>query len=721
MQSPIVDNGRDRDPEAGLDQAFATVAVAASIVALGLAAIYWLARAGFDTPFDPVLRSVGLALFLLDVPYAVWHVFAQRSRGWAAASYSFICLATLASIAALGRLVPFAGVDLSVLVTALGLAAFLFATFHWLRSVSLRHALAIPAGSALFSVWTGGVVWGRIYKSPIFLEMLITDGIVHHDGVTLAALGNMLRTYHVPSMGLDGIPYMAYHWGSPWLFAQIANAAGLSLTEVYHLAFPVMMIPFFFGGLIAFAIQMRGSDVTRDPVFWILFLAATVGVMPITGTDAVGVWTSNVVISESYTVGMAVGLLLLATTVSFWRNRAKSLLGGSIRWWDFAFMLLVLPAGLVALGYLKISLMVLGFLAAAYGALRAGAFRRPPLVIIGIMTAALVVSVYGRVSLPAHREGMVALDFMKSFVAPPWWPFFFLFQFFWSLLYVVLRLRSEDARNVGDVVAAAKAGRILDVELVTLLAIVGVIPGLILHIDGGSAFYFSDVQRWVSVGLLLAGAHTLVPRFRGWRWSELRTIGVALLAVPLVISMMRNATHWTARMLRANAATRVQLYDAAGVKRGPPVIRILPRLMNHDILEAGLRLSPNYKPVEGLLEISRMPLAEKRRTAVFVPQSEVRYWQMLRRPGACTFSSYVVPSLTGMSMVDGMPPVGCKLSRYYGLSLYRPRVQPQLPGDTTSAALCGRAVKEGFERVLMLRFDSAGTVSRKPIDCSRIR
>jgi hypothetical protein len=72
-----------------------------------------------------------------------------------------------------------------------------------------------------------------------------------------------------------------------------------------------------------------------------------------------------------------------------------------------------------------------------------------------------------------------------------------------------------------------------------------------------------------------------------------------------------------------------------------------------------------------------------------------------------------------MAMIDGMPPVGCKLSPYYGLSLFEKRVRPQSPEDETPGALCRRALRLGFQRVLTLRFDAAGKMDKVVTECLR--
>jgi hypothetical protein len=306
---------------------------------------------------------------------------------------------------------------------------------------------------------------------------------------------------------------------------------------------------------------------------------------------------------------------------------------------------------------------------------------------------------------------------MKSFVPRNWWPFFFLAQFFWSLVYVCLRVRQEGARTLGDLIALAKQHRILDAEVVAVVAIAGVIPGMVLHIDGGSAFYFSDIQRWLSVGLLLAGASTLLPRVERLNLTRLRTIAILVIALPFAVSTLRNSVYWTSRMLSANVELRRALYPEAELAQIDPRILSLPRLTDSARLHDGLMRGRNYQPVNGLLSLASLPLSEKRRTAVFVPQSETKYWSILARPNACGFSGFVVPSLTGMAMIDGMPDAQCKLSPYYGLSLFEKRKRAQMEAEVSPDAVCARAKAKGFERVMQLHFDDRGVMSTRTHEC----
>jgi hypothetical protein len=707
------------DNRDALREALSTIAIASSIAACAIATVYWLARTGFPNPLEPVLKCVGLALIFTNVPYLIWRGINNGQQTWTR-SYSLVWMLVFAGVALLGRIQVDVGYSFALLLT-IGVLAFLVVLRDWLRFVSIRYALLLIIGSGYFGVWAAGVVWGRIYKTPVFLETMIATGIVHHDGLGLAAMGSMLRTYHIASVGLDGLPYVGYHWGTPWLFAQFGNLTDVTVFDFYQLGYPVTMIPLFFGSVLSFGAVLRerfapGVVATRDWLYWLIFVAATIGIMPVTGTDAVGIWTSNVTISESYSVAVACALMLLATAMFFWIERRDAIIGGSRRVSDYVFIVAVLMPGLVLLSYLKISLMVLGFVAVVVVAFRHRLLFRPRTGALVLLGAAALFVAYQRTNMSAHNEGVHFLDYLQSYVPRVWWPFFVLFQLFWPLLYIVLRLRRENARTIADLRRLIKERRIVDLEVLATVAVIGILPGVFLHIDGGSAFYFADVQRWVGVGLLIASLPLLVklPRLK---FSDLRMIAIVLIAIPLAVTTFRNSWYWTATMLRANADLRTTLYSYAGVK-APQGIRALRQLADPAVLRAGLVHSPNYNAVRGLIDVQATPLEVKRETALFIPQSDTAYWHILRRSNSCSFSGHLAPSITGMSLVDGMPPYGCALSPYYGLSLYTRRDHPQTPQETDPAAVCARARRLGFKRVMTLRFDSLGQTSKELMSCT---
>lgn len=725
-----------------------TVIVVCGLVSIGIAAVYWVMRIGFDDPILPVVKPVALALFIFAFPTAV-NAAAARNRShkgsdvrwWS--SYPFLWLMALCLTAAMGRLESAVGLNAFLLIAAIGVLSYAVVFVRWLPRSSPARTLALVAGCGAFSVWASGVAWGRIYKNPLFYENLILDGRVHHDSLGMMAFANMLRTYHVVTTGIDGLIPISYHWGTQWLFAQWSNLTGADVLDFYQLGFAVTMIPFFFGGVLGLAVALRcrrggaskDDDLRNDGRFWFVFLAACIGIIPISGLEAMGVWTSNLLISESYTVAIPCALLLLATAILFYDGvvaQTEETSSASLKLADSIFLLVGLPVGMALLGYLKSSLMMIGFALAVYAFVRLQLYRRIIYWYSLAVTTVLFIVTSQRVILPEHREGLVPFDFLRDFVKPAWWPFFILVHLFWTLAYMLVRLRSEGIGTLADLREAASERRIIDVEVLALVALLGMGPGLILHIDGGSAFYFSDVQRWLALGFILSRIPELFrvmlgdsrppgakrPRKFAARLDEssVRSVVIAFLLLPVIGSMISNAVFWPIEMVRANAETRYALYPPSVASRIPRGIHGLPRLADQGFLDEGLRRSRNFVVADALRRLSAMPDSERRRTALFVPQDQP-YWTTLPRQGECSFQSFVAPALAALAMIDGMPPYGCRLSRYYGLGSFNPRTRPQSPEDAAPATLCRRAAALKMDRVIVLTFVDSRASSATTITC----
>jgi len=726
-----------------------TIVVATGIVSIGMAALYWVMRIGFEDSVVVAARPVGIALFISSFPFiASRGIWALRGKEQSAlppwwGSYAFLWLFGLALTAILGRLVPALGFSPLPMLAIVGVVSFLTIFAKWITRAPLWRSLLLVAGSGAFSVWASGVVWETIYKNPLFYENYVLNGKIHHDVLPLAAIGNMLRTYHVASTGIDGLNYVPYHWGTPWLFAQFSNLTGDKVFDFYQLGFPVTMIPMFFGGTVAFAVAMRnrrkgpeaGQDLRNDFRFWFVFLAACIGIIPLSGLEGMAVW-SSLLISESYVVAVPCGLLLLATIVAFYDGASQRAGDGTRRIRavaDSLFVLIGIPLGIAGLGYLKISLMVLGFALAMYALFRLRLYRRPLYVMAALLLVVLFYITYGQVSLPAHREGLSPFDFLWAFVRPAWWPFFPIVHLFWSWVYIAVRLRSEGVGTFADLKEAAAEQRLLDVEAVALVALLGIAPGLILHIDGGSAFYFSDVQRWLAVGLLLSRLPTLLTVILGEaapkRKKEpsgflsrldsvsVRQVLIVFLLLPVVGSMVSNSVAAPITMLRSNAETRHALYPAAVAGNIPFGLHGLPVLHDRATLDEGLRRSPNFAVAEALRGFSALPASVRRHTALFIPQDQGAFWHSLTRPGECTFHPLLATALSSIMMVDGMPPYGCRLSRYYGFGSFTPRMRPQTAADAEPVVLCRRAAAAGIDRVLVLTFDRSARAATRAVQC----
>jgi hypothetical protein len=711
-----------------------TVAAFGTIAASVIASLYYAGRIGFENPARPIVATLGLSLFITATPFLAWWLSPRRHydepQPWWR-SQTFFTLVALALSAVAGMAVPLTGVNAVWVLAGIGFAAAIAAVVIWVRRGDPGANLLFVAGTGVFAVWACGVAWSTRYKNPVFWETLEYHANVHHDPLYNISLANNMRTYGVSSTGLDGVPYIPYHFGSGWLNSQWAYLAGTDVLSFYNLGPSVIVIPLFFSAVLLLGIEVKkgwrrahpaeGRDVPlrTDYAAWLVFLVATVGLIPTSGLDAMGIWNLHALISESYVIGVPVFLLVMSTATVYWRRRKSSQRIG-----DLVFLLAFAPAMLVVAGFLKVSTMLLLLAAALAVALLGRLFRDWVFALSALLCFGASAITYRLVSVAAQNQGIVPFSFMRFYVEAAWWPYFILVHLFWSWLYIYLRLREEDVNTIGDVRQAALQGRISDVVVVAIVAIAGWLPGEVIDIHGGSAVYFSDVQRWFALSLLMASAGRWLSRSRaaddiprrsmltlgGMRLSRL---WVAALAIPIGITMILNIRRAPMTALRANLTLRRALFAEAGIA-GPVGIR---SLANPRILSAGLRRSPDYALISTLRRLDDTPPALKRRTAVFIPQSYTHFWRVWTEADRCSFVPFIVPATSGLALIDGMPPVDCDLTEQYGMTRYKRRTTPQLPADVMPFTLCAKANAKGFSRVVVLDAAAGSGVAVHVLEC----
>src|SRR5207249_3920401 len=97
---------------------------------------------------------------------------------------------------------------------AIGILFFAISIIDWFRRGHLKWLFVI--GTIVFSVFLASAVWGvptsgTGFLSPLFQEDLIR-GSANQDTLFHSSIANIFLNYKVPSTGLDGNPYLVYHY-----------------------------------------------------------------------------------------------------------------------------------------------------------------------------------------------------------------------------------------------------------------------------------------------------------------------------------------------------------------------------------------------------------------------------------------------------------------------------------------------------------------------------
>lgn len=724
-------------------------AMTCGLLSAFLALFYVAARTGFGVSVSAVAGVLGLAWCVISIPMTVHDFLATRGgslRWYQREGFWTVVLIVVTAIA--GQVNLSGGRLAGAFLFTAGLIPFSWTVFRALQGMRTRFAVLTIFGVLGYAVWVAGVEWANGYLNPLFVESLILrGGDGHVDTLFLTSLGNMLNTYGVSSTGWDGVPYTAYHFGSAWLFGHWSTLTGMTVLDFYQVGAPVVLVPLFLRSLLVLAAEIREgffAEPTQPPsaVFTVLMAViacGTIGFLPPSALQAAAVWDAGPFLSESYVLALALALLAFSLIASFgsaWTNREQSQATQS-RWGTGLFVLVFLPLVGGAIGATKVSIVVLTLTAGLYLILRLQLYR----VRLFLAGAAAVVTVslyvYSIVAWSGLSQGIEPLSFMRLVVAQTWWPFFFVLHLFWTWLYVYLRLKQESAETLADVAALFRTRRIIDVELALVFGVVGLLPGMIFNLRG-DAYYFSDVQRWFSLSLLLANPSLLLrlwvgkrqagePQLRGRSFRDVRlnrfvagTVGV-LAACTLLLTV----TGWGTTLIHRNFATRRALQEIAGTRPTNSLANEVIHLLTHPAawFNGGVQalVSSQIKPladstafaqalqsrkrhaiVSALLAVGRLPVEERRASLIHIDPGLEVYWQFLAAPGACQFSVMIGPALSATALLDGVP-AGCQLDGFYGTETYREKPASSAPPRIGEAALCTRAKRLGFSRVIEMQ------------------
>jgi len=643
------------------------------VVATILAAIYWAARIHLaDNPWLPVLQTLALGHFLVLLPATVRRFApAVAARLTSDAPLSLLGLSILACAGLSAR-----NLGVPVLWPLMGLGL----VFWLVHAADILRAGSVPVvawcGVVTISVWVAGHAWGCGYQTTSLLGR-IADGTASNDVLYHASVSNMIGTYGVPSTGLDGLPPIRYHVGSHWLFAQISALLRMEPWLFYQLGYPILVIPFIIQALLGFAIDLRAFlcrerapwSLAHDGCFWLVFVAAFTGVSS-AFAGYVGWERPNLLISESYGVATALvfllgsaGLPVVAGLRADWQRKTTKTLGFG----HGLTLVAALPLLMGLVGWFKVSYMAVLFGTICYVLVRLRLYRSPMAVLSVLLQLAMGAWVATAGSDGGNSTSMQLFSFVRQWVLrdepPATWPLrtlgFLGLHFLWLWVFLAWRLWQSGVRSLRDLRVAWVRRSLLDVELVAVLALVAALPGLLLNIPGGSAYYFSDIQRWVACTFLLASLGQRPPV----RDRDAAPEGKAL---PAALVGVGHGARWGTLI----AGGLALLLASSAVAGGTRLVRSIAETER-------IAQAPHYpraiQALTALRQVSGLPAAEKRRSLLYIPRSHTSFWSLM----SPTTIPFVAPMLTGVAMVDGLPGEGRPTSGY-GFATYedRPGAEP---------------------------------------------
>jgi hypothetical protein len=559
-------------------------------------------------------------------------------------SKPFIFLLGLFFLILLGILAPI--LNLLYLPVIAGLAFSVSVIYLYIHSVEKKRSILIVSGFALaLALWVIGVVWGRGCLNPLFFEKIVL-GRVNGDNIYHIDIVSMIKNHWIPSTGLDGLPYLKYHWGSHYFFAQISKLLRLDAINFYNLAYPVLFAPFVvrsFMYLISSVKKLFKVGSVGNWTLYMLLVFAFAGILPTDFTQKVGIYTFAIFQSESYSLGLAFSFIVLGLFFQLKRQLDEKIPTSGIGW----FFLVFVPFILGLIGMLKISLFVLLMIVLGFFFIRLKLYRKTLLSFSAVLCLVAAAIVYN-FSYTGQSQFHLFYS-IKYYVNADLRILFPVLYFFWVWIYLIIKLSTLKVKTLKDIGKLLSSRKILDLELLLLVSVAGLVPVLFIAIPGAGAFFFSDFQRWLALSFIIATMSFYWPKKFLDSKIGFSTLKVAAFGFILVIaffsynSIKNIRDGFLYKFVFSNITTRNQL----SLKNGDSEQAVSSKFSQP---QKNLQTNNQYRLIKMLREQSQVP--DKNITAIFIAQDNVLYWNLIEYGNV----QFVGPSLSGLPLIGGIQP-----------------------------------------------------------------
>ena len=673
------------------------------------------------------LQAVALSFFLVFFGQAVRAVSIRANwRGplWVRSEGS-LSLIALFLLCLAGWCAPSMPASPLPLLGLIGIAGAASALRTVRRRASWGSLLLLLAFAVLFAV---RMAWFML----ILLEDKLVQTGIQRDPLHHAALASMIQTYGIPSLGVNGVVYFPYHFGSHWVAAQLANLTGAPLLQFYEATFRIALIPLFLHTFLGFILTLRqhlyaalnasAPPLRADFIFGVVLFMGLIGAHHGLGTGVLPDFGSSLLGSESFVLAQACLYAVANACFAFFRSGPLAIDAPRARTFaDWTFAALLLPASAALLGLMKISVLLVALPVLFYFLLRRRALPRALFGSWFVVTAAATVAVMAATRL-WHSQPVSAGDppitgFASGFLAAPWQASAALLSYvFWPALFVLTRFWQLALETPGDVVKALRRGRLLDVEMITLAALVGFAPASLARVQGGGEIYFTIIP--ITAGLALVCASRGLPLvappaiLRALTRGRITGLLAFFAVLPYLVLMAREA------MSPASGRPGV-LRKVATTLFVVPIQCLGQDCTARRAEEQAQRVASHaaaYRVIQQLHELSAKPRREKAQTLLFVPATTRSYWQLNGETDAnapCQVRPLIGPAIAGVAMLDARPDPDCPgvVAGLYGME-GPPRVD-----DTTDAGLCSAAARRGFTELYVMDAGPDGVPFVRVLSC----
>jgi hypothetical protein len=649
--------------ESACSKSISQITLLAIIISSVLAFLYWFLRYGFnDNSIFEIIKTLSVSFCLLILPDFIYRYVklkkANQIEAWLN-SIAFTSVLFLFFLVFLGFFSLLTGIKIIYLLLPLGFILLILFLFDYLINFFKKSDILLIALFIIFSFWAGALIWGAKYHNPLFYEQIIL-GLAHSDVIFATAVSNLIKTYGIPSTGVDGLPYLYFHWGNNWLFAYLSGLINISTIKFYNLCYPVIFIPFYFKSLLLFVVDFKRYKNFSPRLGWLLFILLFI--------VYIGRNTFSDLGNEAYLMAVSFSFLLFCIIISALRAVKNDMADRIIH--DKLFFYILLPVFIGIIGLCKISVGFLLIGLYGYLFLRMRWYKNNKIFISFIISSLIFIVAYLAASNKGAIEGYNNLSQIAEYIKS--WNLFFSIDYLFMWIFIFLFLFQEKVFALFDLKIAFAQKKLLEIEIFLVIALLGLLPGAFLKIAGGSDWYFSDFQKLLGLCFVLAYLPYFIKTKEEPPLSYVGKLKIHFIFIILLIffSEILFINHYYTQggsMLVKNIIIRKKILNPAEADiRTREFIKekfqengfsgILKSIIPASKLsQQSLSRQQNYKLVKVLEKLGEMKISEKRKTCVYIPKSNKIFWEMNIYKDYNHLRPFVTSTLTGMAMLDGLP------------------------------------------------------------------
>ena len=663
------------------DIRWAAIAMFGTFVSIFIASEFSLLRLGLFTPSALVIGAVML------IAAAAFSPLLLPSRGVFARqeirtlTYPLISLTVLASV----LLAFYAGKYLLPLYPLLALAGMVkaarFAKYLTLKKWLITLITASATATYLF------ITVNNLGLAGVYTPEQGLLGLLNHDTRFHTAITHLIQNFGIPSLGVDGMLPVKYHFGSHYWFAAYGLLTGAEPLWSYAAIVPIAAVPALLLSLLFSSLALNKG---RNPVMFHI----AVGLALLYLSDWIG-WKSYY-ISETYTFGL-IGLLLLLPLFAYIakdESRTKIPL----------LILLISVAVIPALMSLKVSVGVLWGGGVGWLVIRQYGISRTSILVGAFCMLALALGL--KMFAPStgdyvYTSGNFIMPFyllrvypeastLSSFVFP-------ISLLFFSLTAAQLPLR-KFIKVRADIL----------VEAIMVITIAGALPAFLGVPQDSAAWYFLNVGQWFALPVLLSrmsSADFLVMSPADFLVVRERLSGLSLARPISLLIIFGFSAHLITSFTPALYKNAGDLIRAASQQGGDFLggktanqyfkesLKTEHVLFGHGFTKA-LQDSIGPRLIVGVNNATQLPAND---FAVFIPPENKAFWDF---QSDCRDKHNIQASLTGQPSLLGEPPVSYNCIRdAYQTNYGTQRNSQQL----NEADLCAHAATRYVKKILVVR------------------